>query len=79
MPDKKESSTERKALFQALSFAWDLGWIIAVPAVAFGVGGAYLDKWLGTSPLFLIGGFSLAFITSAFTITKKIKLFDPPK
>ena len=60
-------------LFLAVRLAWDFGWIIAIPAVAFGFGGAYLDKTQGTSPLFLILGFALALTLSSLGIRRKVK------
>lgn len=64
-----------------LNFAWELGYTIAIPAVIFGVGGAYLDKQMGTSPLWILSGFCFAFLISAISITKKIRviLYQMPK
>lgn len=50
-----------------------IGYIIAIPAVFFAFGGAYLDKQLGTSPLFIILGLSLAFLASAFGVARVIR------
>lgn len=57
-----------------LGFAWELGYTIAVPAILFGVAGGYADKYVGTSPLFLLLGIVLAFVTSAMSVTKKVRL-----
>lgn len=57
----------------ALGLAWEMGFIIAIPAVLFGFGGAYLDKWLGTSPLFLLLGLGLAMASSGLAIWKRIR------
>ncbi len=40
--------------FYAVSFAWQLGFIIAVPMAGFMFLGFWLDKKIGVSPLFLI-------------------------
>ncbi|MBI5155843.1 AtpZ/AtpI family protein [Candidatus Peregrinibacteria bacterium] len=50
-----------------------IGYIIAIPAVLFAFGGAYLDKYAGTSPLFVILGLSIAFLASAFGVARVIK------
>lgn len=50
-----------------------LGFMIALPAVAFGFGGAYLDRWLGTSPLFILIGLGLAIASSSLWVYQLIK------
>ena len=60
-------------LFLALRLAWNLGYIIALPAVFFGLGGAYLDREFGTSPLFLLLGFALAISLSTIGVYRIIK------
>lgn len=56
-----------------LNFAWELGYTIAIPAVIFGIGGAYLDKYMHTSPLCMLSGFVFAFLISTISITRKIR------
>lgn len=51
----------------------ELGYMIAVPAAVFSVGGAYVDKQLQTSPLFLVSGMSMAFLISALGIGRMIR------
>src|SRR6185503_1401666 len=46
----------------------------AVPAVLFGLGGGYLDKYLHTSPLFLLAGLLIACITSFAIIGRKVRM-----
>ena len=62
----------RTDLLLAIRLAWDFGWIIAIPAVLFGFGGAYLDKAQGTSPLFLLLGLALALTLSTMCILRKV-------
>lgn len=57
----------------AVQLAWDMGWIIAIPAVAFGFGGAYLDKIFGTTPLCILVGLLIALILSFLGLRKKFK------
>lgn len=68
--------SERSSLVSAYFLAGELGYIIAIPVVLFGVGGAYLDKYLGTSPLFLAIGFLVAMLVSVsgvWSIIKRLK------
>ena len=73
--NEKRKTNERKTIFHdlflAIRLAWDLGWIIAIPAVALGFGGAYIDKYLGTSPLFLLLGLGLAMSISGYGLYRK--------
>ncbi|MDD5623177.1 MAG: AtpZ/AtpI family protein [Candidatus Peribacteraceae bacterium] len=57
----------------SLRLAWSLGYIIAVPAVVFGFGGAYADKQFGTSPWLLLIGFALAVTLSGLGVYRKVK------
>ena len=56
-----------------LRLAGSLGFLIAVPAVIFGFSGAFVDRELGTSPLFLILGFALAFTISAVAVVREVR------
>jgi hypothetical protein len=58
-------------LAKALSLSLEMGFLIALPIIIFGVGGKYLDKYLGTN-FFVIGGIFLAIISSSILIGKKI-------
>jgi F0F1-type ATP synthase assembly protein I len=71
----KNTGKNRKAdpSWEALSFAWELGYMIAIPAFLFGFGGAYLDKYLGSSPTFLLSGLFLALLTSGIVIYRRLK------
>lgn len=65
-------------LLLAVRLAWSLGYIIAIPAVFFGLGGAYLDKHLGTSPWILLFSLALAMGISAVGIYRRLKEILPP-
>ncbi len=56
-----------------VELAWNLGFIIAIPAVVFGLLGAYVDKWLETSPGFLLLGMACALTLSMIGIWKRIR------
>jgi len=64
---------QKNATWRALQLAWELGYLIALPAVFFGLGGAYLDKHLGTMPLFLLLGFAFAAFLSFVSIKRRVK------
>ncbi|KKW32567.1 MAG: hypothetical protein UY77_C0019G0016 [Candidatus Uhrbacteria bacterium GW2011_GWA2_53_10] len=65
------------SLWLALRLAWTLGYLIALPAVGFGFGGAYLDKKLGSSPFFLLAGFIIAAVLSFIAIKRRLKVILP--
>lgn len=56
-----------------ISFAMELGSIMAVPAVVFGLTGRYLDKYFGMGNTFFFLALALAFTTSFMTAYKKVK------
>lgn len=65
---ERASAAQRLLLHQARRLLWRLSYIIAIPVFVLGFGGAYLDKYLGTSPLFLLAGFAAAACTSLFGV-----------
>ncbi len=73
--EKEVSPTD--SLVLGIGFAWELGYTIAVPAVALGLGGGYLDRHLfGSSPLFLLLGLLLAFAISFSIIAGKLRTIN---
>ncbi|MBI1812513.1 AtpZ/AtpI family protein [Candidatus Peregrinibacteria bacterium] len=68
-----QKKTKEDSLWLALKLAWDLGYIIAIPAAVFGFGGAYLDKYEGTSPLFLLLGLAAALGLSSIGVKRIVK------
>ncbi len=67
--EKKERST----LWQALSLAWNLGYIIAVPLVVFALLGRILDNRFHTSPLALLAGIFISLVVSTVGVYRKTK------
>lgn len=63
----------RQDLLLAVRLAWNFGYIIAIPAVLFGFGGAYLDKLYGTSPLLILIGLGVALALSSLGIWRLVK------
>ena len=63
----------RQDLFLAVRLAWNFGYIIAIPAVVFGFGGASLDRQFGTSPTFILIGFAIALVLSGLGIWRVVR------
>lgn len=57
----------------ALGLAWNLGYMIVVPILVFGIGGVFLDKKLDSFPLFVFIGFVLAMTVSLGVVYVKTK------
>lgn len=64
-------------LLLAVRLAWSLGYIIALPAVLFGFGGAKLDRYFHTSPYLLLFGLALALGISALGVYRRLKEILP--
>lgn len=64
--------------YQRLAFRIfaDFGASIAVPAVLAALLGKWLDGRYQTAPLFLVGGFVVAFGLTAFSIVKKARHYQ---
>lgn len=56
---------------QAVALAFELGYIIAIPILAFGYLGKYLDAAWGTHPYLKVAGLLLAIISSSVWLYKK--------
>ena len=61
--------------FYALSLAWQLGFLVAVPVIGLLVGGIYLDKKWGTSPLCLIASIGILFVLLEIEMRYLLKPF----
>ena len=63
---------------ELVSLAFELGFIIALPIVALGLGGKWLDAKQGTEPLFTLLGILLAIISTSVWIYRKFKGYFNP-
>lgn len=72
-PKNATAKKEQSAWVLALSVAYELGYLIAIPIVIFAFGGAYADRHFGTSPLFLLVGIGFAFCVTTVGIFRKLK------
>ena len=73
MDNIDEGKKERSSLWQVLSLAWNLGYLIAIPLVVFALLGRFLDKRFGTSPLALLAGIFISLVVTAIGVYKKTK------
>jgi F0F1-type ATP synthase assembly protein I len=62
---------QKSAFWQALSMAWELGYVIAIPLVALALLGRYLDNKLNTSPWLLLTGIILSIVISSIGLVWK--------
>lgn len=67
-----EVSSEESTVL-GLSFAWELGYTIALPAIVFCVGGAKLDRYMNSGHTFFFLGLIIAFILSFWGAYRKIR------
>lgn len=62
-----------KVDFRPLPLAWELGYTIAIPIVALALGGRFLDRYFGTSPVLLLVGIFISILLTTFLIYRKTK------
>ena len=67
------AKNEDVSIWKPLALAWELGYLIALPAVLLGFAGAFLDKKFSTSPICLALGFAVAFTFSAIAVVRKVR------
>ncbi len=56
---------------QALSLAWQMGYLLAIPLIVLALSGRLLDKRWDTSPLFLLIGIGISIAASSILVAKK--------
>lgn len=72
-PVQTDKAKDEQTMWMALGLVWEIGYLIAIPAVLFGFGGGYLDKYYGTSPLLVILGLLLALVVSGLAVYRRVK------
>lgn len=75
---QNERPWQNKPLLNALGLAWQLGYTIAIPLVILALLGRLLDKYLNSSPLFLLAGVIMSIIVTTWLIYRKVKTIIPP-
>lgn len=73
MPDAPKTGSTDRPYAMALALVFQLGLMIAIPVFILGLGGAYADRHLGTSPYLVIAGFLTAFIFSTVIVWQRVK------
>lgn len=63
----------KNSIWRELNLIFELGFLIVVPIILFGLLGAYLDEKFSTSPLFLLSGILIAIVISGAAVYRKIK------
>lgn len=76
--EKKDAArdTARKhdgGLWNALGLAWELGYLIAIPIVVFGLIGRFADRRLHTYPWIFLAGIVVALAITAFAVYRKTR------
>lgn len=71
--EEKPASSKGMGAVQALSLVWDVILSIAIPTILSALGGRWLDRRLGTTPIFLIIGLFCALGIVSILIVRKGK------
>ena len=79
MEEKQQpKENEQAKTFNAWGMAWELGFQIAIPLVAFALLGRYADKYFGTTPWLLVAGVVLAAGFTSYLVYRKVaKILEP--
>ncbi|HSD12095.1 MAG TPA: AtpZ/AtpI family protein [Patescibacteria group bacterium] len=75
MPTRKKNDLERRYAVLGLKIVSEFGAAIAVPVVLGTIAGRRLDAAYGTKPAFLIAGFALAAVLSAFYVVRRARAY----
>lgn len=73
MSDAPKISFTNRPYAMALGLVFQMGFIIAIPVFVLGLGGAYADSRMGSSPYLLLLGFALAAYISTKMIRAKVR------
>jgi len=82
MNKQVDKSKDNTKMWSAYELALNLGFMIVVPILLFGVGGVMLDKYLNTFPIFIFVGFILAMVSGLGVVyikTKDMLILGKPK
>lgn len=70
---KQNHKSNNPPQWSIYSLALNIGFMIIIPILVFGIGGVLLDKYLDTFPIFVLIGFFLAMASGLFIVYKKSK------
>ena len=72
---KKFIMPQHSKVFQAISFAFQFGFTVAIPLLGGIGGGAWLDSRLDTSPTFILFGATVGFAIAAVNVIRLLLPF----
>jgi len=62
-----------KKIWSVYELALNLGFMIVIPVLIFGIGGVFADKWLDSFPIFTFVGFLFAMTSGLLVVYVKTK------
>ena len=68
-----KNTTDDAKIWTAYELALNLGLMIVIPVLIFGVGGVLLDKKLNSFPIFVLAGFVLSMTSGLLIVYVKTK------
>jgi len=74
-PDKEQKPKNSLKKTELVWIAFELGFIIAIPIVIFGMFGKWVDAKSGTYPMFTLIGILSAITSTSFWIYRKFKTY----
>lgn len=75
-PNKKQQEAPKRPpapIIHVWALAGELGLLIVIPLLILLLIGIRIDRWAGTTPLFIIAGLVLSFLVSSVAIFKKVQ------
>ena len=75
--DLTPNDNKKPSQMSFISLAFEMGFIIALPLLAFGLAGKYLDQRFETAPLLTLIGIILAISSTTLWMAKKIRSYQP--
>ncbi len=70
-----KKNNEKSGLFEALTLAYELGYMIAIPLLGFGILGRFLDTKFGSSPLLFLCGLFFSVVATTIWLCVKLSVF----
>ena len=70
---RERPPTKVQSWYLVLGIAGQIGYLIAIPAVLFVMGGAWADKYFGTSPILTLAAIPLALAVSAVSVWRVMR------
>ncbi len=70
---RTSSSTDIASWTRILGLAGQIGYLLAIPAVLFVIGGAWLDSYLGTKPVWTLVGIPVALTVSVMGVWRLVR------